>query len=387
MAQDFLLLAKWIVPVEPAGALERHALAVLGGRIEALLPAAEAKARYPQLEVVDLAHHIVLPGFVSAHTRAASALLRGVSAERRERTERTLLSAQFVQDGTLLACAEMLAGGITCFNDAYFFPEASLDAARAMGMRSAHAILAMEAPSAYASDPADYLRKGLALRDRAREDPLASFCMALLRAETLPDASVRQAASLAAELDLPVHVDLRDIPVQRLDRLGLLGPNLIAVSRDALAPADLQRLAHHGCWLVPCGNRSLSASDLHIALGAGEDRLDLFEAMRASGLAPQAALRAATLGGACALALEDAVGSLEPGKSADLLALDADAPGLLPCHDPITQAVRGAGRDAVSHVWVAGRPLLVDGALQNAPFSRLDTRWELWQNAVARAGS
>jgi 5-methylthioadenosine/S-adenosylhomocysteine deaminase len=360
---------------------------VLAGRIEALLPAAEAKARYPQLEVIDLAHHIVLPGFVSVHTRAASALLRGVPAERRERAERALLSAQFVQDGTLLACAEMLAGGITCFNDAYFFPEASLEAARAMGLRSAHGILAMEAPSAYASDPADYLRKGLALRDRVREDPLASFCMALLRAETLPDASVRQAASLAAELDLPVQVDLRDIPVQRLDRLGLLGPNLIAVSRAGLAPADLQRLARQGCWLVPCGDRSLAGSGLHLALGAGGDRLDLFEAMRASGLAPQAALRAATLGGACALALEKAVGSLEPGKSADLLALDASAPGLLPCHDPIMQAVQGAGRDAVSHVWVAGRPLLVDGVLQNAPFSRLDTRWDLWQNAVARAGS
>src|SRR3954465_11770334 len=184
MDQDFILIAKWIVPVEPAGALDQHAIVVRAGRIEALLPAADAKARFPGLEVVDLPHHIVLPGLVSAHTHAATTLLRGLADERRERAASAILSREFVLDGTLLACAEMLAGGITCFSDAYFFPEASLEAARSMGVRSVHGILVMEAPTAYASDPADYLRKGLALRDLAREDAHASFCIAPRHAET-----------------------------------------------------------------------------------------------------------------------------------------------------------------------------------------------------------
>jgi 5-methylthioadenosine/S-adenosylhomocysteine deaminase len=385
MDQDFLLIAKWIVPVEPAGALEQHALAVRGGRIEALLPAVDARKRFAQLDVVELAHHIVIPGLVSAHTHGAATLLRGLTGQRAQALERALLSPEFVRDGSLLACAEMLAGGITCFSDAYFFPEASLEAASAMGMRSAHWILATEEPSAYASDLADYLRKGFALRDRAREQPLASFGIAALRAETLADASLRHAASLAAELDLPVQVDLGEIPVERLYKLGLLGPNLIAVSASPLSHTELQLLARHGCWTVPRGIPA--PPGVHPALAAAGDRLDLFEAMRLSGLEPQAALRAGTLGGACALDLEEHIGSLEEGKSADLVALDVSAPGLIPCHDPVALAARAAGREHVSHVWVAGKPLFADGRLQNSSFSRLDTRWDLWQNAVARAGS
>ena len=281
----------------------------------------------------------------------------------------------------------MLSAGITCFNDTYFFPDAALEAARTMGLRSTHGILAREAASAYASDPADYLRKGLALRDRAREDGLASFCIAVQHAEALSDASLRQAASLAAELDLPVQVHLGELAVERLSKLGLLGPSLIALSPATLSRADAELLARHGCWVVPCGRAGFVGPGLNLALGTGENRLDLFEAMRGSSAAPAAALRAATLGGACALGLEHRIGSLAPGKAADLVALDAGAPGLLPCHDPVALAASSAGRDHVSHVWVAGQPLFADGRLQNEAFSRLDTRWELWQNAVARAGS
>jgi 5-methylthioadenosine/S-adenosylhomocysteine deaminase len=324
---------------------------------------------------------------VSARTKAAAVLLRGLQGERREAAERALLSAQFVLDGTQLACAEMIAGGITCFHDEYFFPEASLEAARAMGLRSAHAILAAEAPSAYASDPADYLRKGLALRDSARDDPLAAFSIAALRAQSLSDAALRRAASVAAELDLPVHVDLGEIAVERLHKLGLLGPSLVAGSRAPLLAAEVELLARHGCWVVPCHGGGVPGSGLNVAIGTGPHRLDAFEAMRATGLAPQPALGAATLGGACALGLDKRVGSLEPGKAADLVALDASAPGLQPCHDPVAQAVLAAGREHVSHVWVAGSPVLAAASLQNAPFSRLDTRYDLWQNAVARAGS
>ncbi|HZQ74661.1 MAG TPA: amidohydrolase family protein [Burkholderiales bacterium] len=384
MADDFLLCARWIVPVEPAGALQNHALAVRSGRIDSLLPIAEARARHADLEPVELAHHIVLPGLVNAHAHAARALLRGLSPERRENAERALLSAAFVRDGTLLACAEMLAAGITCFADIYYFPEAALEAARACGLRAAHGILALEAATAYASDSADYLRKGLALRDRAREDALAAFSIAPWRAGSLSDATLRKAASLAAELDLPVHVSLGEGDVRRLDRLGLLGPGLIALQQDALSSEDAALLARHGAWLVPSG---AATPGVNVALRAPVDRLDLFEAMRLSGLAPQAALRAATLGGASALGLEARVGSLEPGKAADLIALDAAAPGLLPHHDPVALAARAAGRENVSHVWVAGRRLVSEGVLQNPPFSRLDTRWDLWQNSMARAGS
>jgi hypothetical protein len=88
------------------------------------------------------------------------------------------VSPQFVKDGTLLACAEMLRGGVTCFNDMYFFPEAALEAALAANMRACLGAIVIDFPSAYAADPDDYLRKGLALRDRYTDHPLFSFCLA-----------------------------------------------------------------------------------------------------------------------------------------------------------------------------------------------------------------
>ena len=153
------------------------------------------------------------------------------------------VSPDFVRDGTALACAEMLRGGITCFNDMYFFPEAALEAARAAGMRVSLGLIVIDFPTAYASDPADYLRKGLELRDRQGEDPLVSFCIAPHAPYTVSDPAFRQIATLAAELDLPVHLHVHETeneierslaehgvrPLERLRRLGLLGPNLIAV--------------------------------------------------------------------------------------------------------------------------------------------------------------
>ena len=128
----------------------------------------------------------------------------------------------------------MLRGGITCFNDMYFFPEAAREAAQLAGMRAALGMIVIEFPSAYASDPDDYLAKGLALRDRWREDPLLSFCLAPHAPYTVSDATFRKIATLAGEIEVPVHVHLHETegeiaqsvaqhgvrPLERLRRLG-----------------------------------------------------------------------------------------------------------------------------------------------------------------------
>src|SRR5438034_11692486 len=197
MANGSLLLPRWVVPVGPAGkVLEDHAVAIRDGRIEAIAPAPEARARFREHEPVELAGQVLIPGLVNAHTHAAMSLMRGLAddlplmrwlEEHIWPAEGKHVSPAMVRDGTLLACAEMLRGGITCFNDMYFFPEASLEPARAAGMRVALGIIVIEFPTAYASDPADYLRKGLALRDRI-EDPLVSFCLAPHAPYTVSDA-------------------------------------------------------------------------------------------------------------------------------------------------------------------------------------------------------
>lgn len=434
MTQKLLIAARWVVPVEPAQAVfENHAVAVRDGRIEAVLPLAEAAVRYADFERVDLPAHALIPGLVNAHTHAAMTLLRGIAddlplmrwlEEHIWPLEAKHVSPQFVRDGTLLACAEMLRGGITCFNDMYFFPEAALEAVLEAGMRAALGIIVVEFPSAYAADPDDYLAKGLALRDRWREHPLLSFCLAPHAPYTVSDATFRRLATLAGEIEIPLHIHLHETeeeverslaehgvrPLERLRRAGVLGPGLIAVHAIHLEDAEIELLARHGAKVAHCPSSNLKLASgfapvaklaragVEIALGtdgaASNNRLDLFEEMRlaallakavardAEAIPAHAALRAATLGGAAALGLEARIGSLVAGKEADLVAVRLDGAEMEPCYDPVSHLVYVAGRQQVSHVWVSGHPVVREGELQNHALAGLDTRVKLWHNLL-----
>ena len=376
---------------------------------------------------------MLIPGLVNAHTHAAMALMRGLAddlplmrwlQEHVWPAEMKHVSARFVRDGTALACAEMLRGGITCFNDMYFYPEAALEAALEAGMRAAFGIIVVDFPTAYASDPADYLRKGLELRDRHGDNPLVSFCLAPHAPYTVSDPTFRQVATLAAELDLPVHLHLHETedeiqrsltehgvrPLERLRKLGLVGPNLICVHCVHLEEAEIQLLAKHGASVAHCPSSNLKlasgfapiealrSAGVNICLGtdgaASNNRLDVLSEMRTAALLAKAvarnpealpahaALRAATLGGARALGLNARIGTIEPGKRADLVAVQMRAPELAPCYDPVSQLVYAAGREHVTHVWVDGELRLRHGELQNNA-ANLDTQWRIWQNALA----
>ena len=424
------------MPVEPAGVvLEHHAVAVRDGKIETVLPAEQAQARFPGYENVALKNHVLMPGLVNAHTHAAMSLLRGLAddlplmrwlEEHIWPAERKHVSREFVRDGTLVACAEMIRGGITCFNDMYFFPDASLEAALAAGLRSVQGMIVIEFPSAYAADAADYLRRGLEVRDRHGDEPLASFCLAPHAPYTVSDSSLKQISTLAAELDVPVHIHLHETqgeidrslaehgvrPLERLARLGLVGPSLVAVHAVHLSSQEIDLLAQQGASVVHCPSSNLKLASgfapvhamlkkgINVALGtdgaASNNRLDMFQEMRtaallakavgndAQAMPAQAALRAATLSGAKALGLEKLIGSIEPGKAADLIAVDFSAPELAPCYDVISHLVYVAGRENVSHAWVGGRPLMRERQLESPALQRLEGHRQLWQNAVKK---
>src|SRR5467141_3118117 len=259
-AVDLLISARWVIPVEPAGAvLADHSGAVCEGRIVALLPAAAAAQRFDAREHLRLEKHALIPGLVNLHTHAAMTLLRGLAddlplmAWLRDHiwpAEAKHVSAQFVYDGTLLACAEMLRGGVTCFNDMYFFPEMAGRAALDAGIRAVLGIVLVEFPTAYASDAQDYLRKGLAMRDELKSEPLLSFCMAPHAPYTVSDRSFEQILTLSEQLQIPINTHLHETrdeiresegkfgmrPLARLETLGLLGPSFIAIHAVHLDP-------------------------------------------------------------------------------------------------------------------------------------------------------
>ncbi|MCX8006335.1 MAG: amidohydrolase family protein, partial [Burkholderiaceae bacterium] len=264
---DTLLCCRWVIPVQPRGrVLAQHAIAIERGRIVAVLPVAQAQREFAARETVTLPQHVVTPGLVNAHTHAAMSLLRGVGddlplsrwlGERIWPLEAALACEQFVYDGTRLAALEMLRGGQTTCSDMYFFPEAAARALREVGMRAVVGIIAIEFPTAYATDADDYLRKGLATRDALRDDPLIGFTLAPHAPYTVADGTLARVAVLAEELDLPVHIHVHETaqeiedsvrqhgarPLLRLDRLGLVTERLLAGHAVHLDDAEIALLA------------------------------------------------------------------------------------------------------------------------------------------------
>jgi 5-methylthioadenosine/S-adenosylhomocysteine deaminase len=431
---DLVVTPRWIIPVEPGNVtLNDHAVVVDDGRIVALLPAAEALLRFEPRRRLDLADHVLIPGLVNLHTHAAMALFRGYADDmalmdwlriRIWPAEVRHASPDFVRDGTLLACAEMLRGGITCFNDMYFYPEAAAEAALAVGMRAALGLIVIEFPTAYAADAEDYLRKGLASRDALREEPLLSFCMAPHAPYTVSDRSFARIVTLAEQLDLPVHLHLHETraeieeslarhglrPLERLRRLGLLGPNLIAVHGVHLDQDERLLLAEHGCSVAHCPSSNmklasgiapvteLEALGVRVGLGtdgaASNNRIDLFQEMRHAALLAKVAsgdatalpahrvLRMATLDAAAALGLDQRLGSIETGKEADLCAVDLSGLLVAPCYDPASHLIYAASRECVSHVWVRGRAVVENGLVLQINNTKLFDAVQVWKNRL-----
>jgi len=425
---------RWVVPVEPANTvLAAHAVVIEGDRILAALPVADAATRYPDAPRIPLPDHALIPGLVNLHTHAAMTLMRGMADDRALMdwlqnhiwaVEARLVSDEFVYDGTLLACAEMLRGGITCFNDMYFFPEATARAALRTGMRAVLGIIAIEFRSAYASDAQDYLAKGMALRDTLRDEPLLSFCLAPHAPFTVSDATFAQIATYAGELELPVHIHIHETaqeiadslaqhgvrPLARLEKAGLLGPGLIAVHSVHLDQREIELFARHGCSVAHCPSSNLKLASgiapidkllqagVNIGLGtdgaASNNRLDLFAEMRLAALLAKGstgdatampvhkALECATLGGARALGLQEKIGSIVPGKLADLVAVNLSASELAPCYDPVSHLVYAAGREHVSDVWINGERRLADGELVNLDESAIRAKTRQWQMRI-----
>ena len=431
---DSLLFAAHVLPVVPRVTLADHAVAIEAGRIVAVVPAAEAEARFSARTTLRLDRHALLPGFVNLHCHAAMNLLRGLADDLPLKTwlsdhiwpaETRHVGDEFVHDGTLLGMAEMLRGGVTCVNDMYFFPEAAARAALRAGMRASLGIIAIEFPTGYAPDAAGYLARGLATRDHFDGEPLLSFCFAPHAPYTVADETLRRIVMLAEVLDIPIHTHIHETrgevsegitqhgvrPLERLSRLGLVSPRLVAAHCVHLEPGELDLFAREGASVAHCPSSNLKlASGIApvaamrsrgIRVGVGTDgaasnnRLDVMNEMRTAALLAKGAsgdaaavgaheaIEMATLAGAQALGLGDRIGSIEPGKWADLAAVELSSLETVPMYDAASHVVYSAGREHVSHAWVAGRMLLDERRLTTLDERDLHEKAAWWHSRIS----
>jgi 5-methylthioadenosine/S-adenosylhomocysteine deaminase len=436
MQAELLIHAQWVLPVDPRDRqLTDHAVAIADGRILAVLPSEEARRSVEAQRVIDLPGHLLIPGLINAHTHAAMVLMRGLADDLPLMTwlhehiwpaEQRWVDPGFVADGTRLAVLEMLRGGITCYNDMYFHPEVTAQVTAEAGMRAVIGMIVVDFPTGYAASADEYIAKGLALHDHYRDHPLIRVAFAPHSPYAVSDAPLQRVRALADELEVPIHIHLHETrdeilqslrdhgerPISRLNRLGLLGPGLACVHMTQLEEDEIALLADTGAHVVHCPESNLKLASgfcpvaglleagINVSIGtdgaASNNDLNMLGEMRtaallgkgvagsASAIPAATALRMATINGARALGLEDEIGSLEPGKSADMVALDLRDSHTQPLYHPVSQLVYAASQQQVRQVWVRGRQLIRDGLPTRLDNGRIITAAQTWGERLGR---
>jgi 5-methylthioadenosine/S-adenosylhomocysteine deaminase len=431
---DTLITARWIIPIEPSGVvLERHALAIRQGRIVAIEPEQEALLRFSARERIERPQHALIPGLVNAHTHAAMTLLRGAAegsslgrwlTVQIEPLERRWMDAEYVRDGTELAIADMLTSGTTCFGDVHQFPEVVAQVASAARIRASVGLPVMDAPTLWSGSADECFEKGLNLHDEYRSDPLITTAFAPSSPSSLSDATLMRVRRGADELEMPIIMNVNESrsdaaspserTIARLDRLGFLSPLLAAVHLVHADEDELDAAAQGGIHVIHCPQSNLKLGNgiapipsmmtrgMNIALGtngaASNNDLSLLDEMRTAALLASGSsrhleasvsltahdwLRAATMGSARALGLGECIGSLEPGKWADVCCVDLARAHTQPVYDPAAHLVYAVSRDQVSDVWVAGRALVSAGILVHLDIADILDRARRWQERIA----
>jgi 5-methylthioadenosine/S-adenosylhomocysteine deaminase len=415
VAADLRIEVRWIACMTARNALlEDHSLVVRDGRILDILPSDIAALRYSATAVLQRSSHLLMPGMVNAHADAAMLLLRGAK-DQASAVDR-IVNPDFARDSTVAAIAEMLKSGITCFCDRGYFPEETLRVANEQGMRVVVGMPVTETSTPWASNAAQSLTRSLGLRDKYRGDPLVATAFAPRAANTLSAETFARLVTLADELDAGILIDLHQSPlaitecmqlhgvrpIERLWHLGLLTPALNALHMVHLTAADMSLMQRTGISITLCPQWELkfggtlpqiadfTAAGVRLGLGSGGAALsqDVWGDMRTVALLTSAwdGAHAATRGGAAVLGLESEVGTLEPGKWADLCCVDLSGPATQPVGDPLAQLVFGGGRDIVSDVWVAGRQLLSGGELTRLDWPEVAARSAAWAMRLNTGG-
>lgn len=431
---DLLINSQWIIPVVPENRVfENCALAIDGQKIVGIYPQTEAASKFVADSVVDLDDHILMPGLVNAHGHATMSLLRGYADDQALEpwleehiwpAENRFLSEKFVADGTKLAMAEMIKTGTTCFADMYFFADSAAEEIRACGMRSQIGFTVFDFPTAGGKDPDDYIHQGLQLRDTYKDNELIKIACAPHAPYTVGDETLRRIATYANELDMAVHIHCHETkkeitdsvhlyscrPMQRLDDLGILLPQTQLVHMTQIDKDDIRLIRDNNCHVVHCPESNLKLASgfcpvaelmnagINVAIGtdgaASNNDLDLFGELKtaallakgvsgdASALDAHAALRMATINGAKALGWQDQIGSLEAGKSADIIAVEINSLSLKPLYNPASQLVYTNAGSQVSHSWVAGKALLEDRSLLTLNEAELIQTADNWRTQI-----
>jgi 5-methylthioadenosine/S-adenosylhomocysteine deaminase len=431
---DLIVSPSWIISVnENFEILENHSLVVKDGKILDILDKQQAQGKYSG-NSLELESHALLPGFINSHCHSAMSLLRGYAEDQPLQSwlsdsiwpaEGKWVSEDFVRDGSLLACAEMIKSGTTCFNDMYFFPDVVANIAEASKMRACLSFPVLEFPSAWAQNADEYIDKGLALQDQYKNHAMIGTAFGPHAPYTVSLETMARITTLAEEIDSNIHIHLHENAQEVADHKkehgksaieqyadkGFLSPRLQAVHMTQLSEQELNLVEKFGVNIVHCPESNMKlasgiapldqieAKNINLALGtdgcASNNDLDMIGEMKSAGLLAKVSsgnantakaenlLRMATINGAKVLGIEEQCGSLEVGKSADMISIDFSTLDCVPLYNPVSQIIYSASKNQVSNVWISGEQLLKEKSLCLIDEKEVMKKAQHWQQKIA----
>ena len=413
---DWIWSGRYVITMDAQRhVIQNGAVAIRADRIVGVGTKAEIDARFQPKQRLDRPDAILAPGLINTHTHAAMTLLRGVADDLNLQdwlnkfifpAESKNLSRDYVRWGTRLGALEMLLGGTTTFTDMYYFEDVVAEVAKEAGIRGVLGETIIGFPVADAKTPADSLRFTETYLQRFRNDPLVTPAVAPHAIYTNSDETLKAARALANKYHVPLLIHVaetkkenddemakrRMTAVKALDTLGVFNGRTVAAHCVWVNAADRAILKARGVGVAHCPSSNMKLASgvapvvamraMGIAVGLGPDGpagsnndFNMFEEMdlaaklaKVTSLDPQAlpakaAMEMATIDGARVLGLEKEIGSLEPGKRADLIEVRLDRPNAVPVYDPVSQMVYALKADDVRDVMVNGKPIVRDAKI------------------------
>ena len=433
---SIIISASWIFTSNSEGELlSDHSIVIKNDKIIDLIPQSKVLDHYEASDIYNLSDHILIPGLINAHTHAAMSIFKGFSDDLPLQdwlnnhiwpAEKKFVNSSFVKDGSVLALSEMLKSGITTFNDMYFFPDATAEAVKEIGVRGNIGLVVLDFPTNYAADPEDYLLKGFDFRDKCRNEELITTCIAPHAPYSVSDEAFNLINTYAEELNINIHTHLHETqwevddsiakygitPVQRLNNLGIIGPSLMAAHCVHVNEQDMLTLAKNKVNIIhnPSSNMKLGSGipdtsrmleqNLNISLGsdgsASNNRLDIMEEMRLAALLIKGStkspellpakevIKMATINGAKALGLDSEIGSIEINKKADIVAINLNSIENQPVFNPLSTLVYSSSRSDINYVWINGIIKLKDKNLVNIDEDLIIQLAKKWQRKLKK---
>jgi 5-methylthioadenosine/S-adenosylhomocysteine deaminase len=417
MNSTFIVRAQYLITMnKKEQIIENGAVVVKNGRIADIGEFGEILKKYKeQIPIYGNSHSALMPGFINTHTHAAMVLFRGIAddlplkqwlTEHIWPREAKFLSEEFVYDGTLLACLEMLKSGTTTFSDMYFFTESIAKAAKDAGIKAVVGQGVLDFPTPSGSGAKDYLAKAEDFIKNFKSDDYIIPAVAPHAIYTCSRETLLSCKELALKYNVPMHIHLSETfqeveesinrhglrPVKYLDSIGFLEGKIIAAHCVWLNQEEIEIMAKHNVGVSHCIESNLKLSSgiapvakmirkgVKVSMGtdgaASNNNLDLLEEISIAAkvqkgitadptvLDVKTCMKMLTIWAAEGLGLENEIGSIEIGKKADMILMNLRKPHLQPIYDIYSAIIYSAKASDIEDVFVNGVPVILNGRAQ-----------------------